>query len=75
MVSPGIVGRTRGGSAPTRARAGPGPVGDEAADEPVGGEDVHEDVLRAALDGQVGVVVDVLVVALSDGGGHDEGAR
>ena len=54
--------------------AGAGPVGDVAADEAVGGEDVHEDVLRAALDGQRRVVVDVLVVARGDGGGHDEGA-
>src|SRR5262245_222634 len=50
---------------------GTGPVGDEAADEPVRGEDVHEDVGRAALLRQPGIVVHVLVVARPDLGRYD----
>ena len=61
-----------GGWRPPETAAGPGPVGDVPADQAVGGEDVHEDVLRPPLVGQLGVVVDVLVVAAGEGAGHDQ---
>src|SRR5207302_550323 len=54
---------------------GPRPVGHVAADVAVGRQDVHEDVLRSPLAGQLGVVVHVLVVARGDGAGDDGGRR
>ena len=54
--------------------ARPRPVGDVATHQPVRGQDVHEDVLRAPLLGQHGIVVHVLVVPAGQGARHDQGA-
>src|SRR5262245_782677 len=73
------VARVVGGAEPDphalEDGVGTGPIGDEAADEPVRGEDVHEDVGRAALLRQPGIMVHVLVVARRDRGRDDERAR
>src|SRR5438309_1215328 len=57
-----VVGRPEADGDLLEHGVGPGPVGDETPDPAVGREDVHEDVLRATLAGQLGVVMDVLVV-------------
>ena len=69
----GVVGGTETDRNLAQEPAGSRPVRDEAPDEPVGREDVHEDVLRAALAGQLGVVVNVLVVPARERAGDDKG--
>src|SRR5205085_2753510 len=71
----GVVGRPQADGDLLQRGIGPRPVRDVAADVAVGREDVHEDVLRPPPAGQLGVVVDVLVVAGGDGAGHDGGRR
>ncbi len=70
-----VVGRAQAdGDTVSMTAPGPAQSVTKRPTKPLVREDVHEDVGGAALDGQARVVVDVLVVARGDGGGHDEGA-